>query len=110
MPQIGCIVASGRGPCKGASASRAGRRLPGRCGRGTMAEGIHRLIAGSLPMPRNVLIVDDERDTREILASLVQARGFEPVQLDSGGSVPEAVVEYKPDLILLDLMLPDVDG
>jgi DNA-binding response OmpR family regulator len=61
-------------------------------------------------MPRNVLIVDDERDTREILASLVQAKGYEPVQLDSGGAVPEAVVEYQPDLILLDLMLPDVDG
>lgn len=61
-------------------------------------------------MPRNVLIVDDERDTREILASLVQARGYEPIQLDSGGAVPEAVREHKPDLILLDLMLPDVDG
>jgi two-component system OmpR family response regulator len=61
-------------------------------------------------MPRNVLIVDDERDTNDILASLVQARGFEPIQLFSGVSVPDAVLEYKPDLILLDLMLPDVDG
>lgn len=61
-------------------------------------------------MPRNVLIVDDERDTNEILASLVQARGFEPIQLYSGEAVPDAVVEHKPDLILLDLMLPDVDG
>ncbi len=61
-------------------------------------------------MPRNVLIVDDERDTNEILASLVQARGFQPIQLFSGESVPEAVREHQPDLILLDLMLPDVDG
>jgi DNA-binding response OmpR family regulator len=61
-------------------------------------------------MPRNVLIVDDERDTNEILASLVQARGFRPIQLYSGESVPEAVGEHEPDLILLDLMLPDVDG
>ena len=57
-------------------------------------------------MPRNVLIVDDERDTNDILASLVQAKEFVPIQLDSG----EAVREHGPDLILLDLMLPDVDG
>ncbi len=61
-------------------------------------------------MPRNVLIVDDERDTNDILASLVQARDFTPVQLFSGESVPDAVREHRPDLILLDLMLPDVDG
>ena len=67
-------------------------------------------LAGSLPMPRTVLIVDDERDTNEILASLVQARDFEPIQLFSGERVPDAVREHQPDLILLDLMLPDVDG
>jgi DNA-binding response OmpR family regulator len=75
-----------------------------------MPSGMNRLLAGSLPMPRNVLIVDDERDTNDILASLVQARGFEPIQLFSGESVHDAVLEHKPDLILLDLMLPDVDG
>src|SRR5579875_1219810 len=99
MPRTGDIVASARGSCKGAMAPRAGRRLPGECGRGTMAAGIHRLTAGSLPMPRNVLIVDDERDTNEILASLVQARGFEPIQLFSGGEVADAVAAHKPDLI-----------
>ena len=61
-------------------------------------------------MPRNVLIVDDERDTNDILASLVQARDFEPIQLFSGGAVYDAVKQHNPDLILLDLMLPDVDG
>jgi two-component system OmpR family response regulator len=61
-------------------------------------------------MPRNVLIIDDERDTNDILASLVQARGFTPIQLYSGDSVTDAVAEHKPDLVLLDLMLPDVDG
>jgi DNA-binding response OmpR family regulator len=61
-------------------------------------------------MARTVLIVDDERDTNEILASLVQAQGYRPIQLYSGESVPEAVREHQPDLILLDLMLPDVDG
>ncbi len=61
-------------------------------------------------MPRTVLIVDDERDTNDILASLVRARGFIPVQLFSGAQVLPAVSQKKPDVILLDVMLPDVDG
>ena len=35
-------------------------------------------------MPRNVLIVDDERDINDTLASLVEARKFKPIQLFSG--------------------------
>jgi DNA-binding response OmpR family regulator len=44
------------------------------------------------------------------LASLVRARDFEPIQLFSGAQVEPAVSENKPELILLDLMLPDIDG
>jgi DNA-binding response OmpR family regulator len=61
-------------------------------------------------MPRTVLIVDDERDTNDILAAMAQARHFEPVQLFAGSQVFTAVRERAPDLILLDLMLPDIDG
>jgi two-component system, OmpR family, response regulator len=61
-------------------------------------------------MPRTVLVVDDERDTNDILASLVQARGFEPIQVFSGAQTLSAVAERQPDLILLDLMLEDIDG
>jgi DNA-binding response OmpR family regulator len=61
-------------------------------------------------MPRTVLVVDDEPDTNDILASLVRSRGFEPIQVFSGEQALAAVVEQEPDLILLDLMLPDIDG
>jgi two-component system OmpR family response regulator len=61
-------------------------------------------------MPRTVLIVDDERDTNDILARMVQARGFDPIQLFEGAKVQDAVREHQPDIILLDLMMPDVDG
>ena len=61
-------------------------------------------------MPRTVLVVDDERDTNDILASLVQAHGFEPIQVFSGAEALETVAKQRPDLILLDLKLPDVDG
>jgi len=61
-------------------------------------------------MPRTVLVVDDERDTNDILASLVRARGFEPIQVFSGAQALSAVADRTPDLVLLDLMLPDIDG
>jgi two-component system, OmpR family, response regulator len=61
-------------------------------------------------MPRTVLIVDHERDTNDILASLVQAKGFETIQCSSGAQALAAICERKPDLILLDLMLPDING
>jgi DNA-binding response OmpR family regulator len=61
-------------------------------------------------MPRTVLVVDDERDTNDILASLVRPRGFDVIQVFSGAQAVAAVSERQPDLILLDLMLPDIDG
>ncbi len=61
-------------------------------------------------MPRNVLIVDDERDTNDLLAELVQARGFHPIQIFEGAQVLDAVRRHRPELVLLDLMMPDLDG
>jgi DNA-binding response OmpR family regulator len=61
-------------------------------------------------MARTVLIVDDEHETNDLLASLVQARGFEPIQLFEGQGVLEEVRRHAPDLVLLDLMMPDLDG
>jgi two-component system OmpR family response regulator len=61
-------------------------------------------------MPRTVLIVDDEHDINDYIARLVEARGFVPVQLYTGADVLKKVHEYKPAVILLDLMLPEVDG
>src|SRR3954468_195106 len=61
-------------------------------------------------MPKTVLIVDDERATNDMLAAMAQARGFKTLQLVLGSQVFAAVREHAPDLILLDLMLPDIDG
>ena len=61
-------------------------------------------------MPRNVLIVDDEHDTNDLMADLVRARGYRPVQLFEGARVMDAVRQHSPEVVLLDLMLPDRDG
>jgi DNA-binding response OmpR family regulator len=62
------------------------------------------------PMPRTVLIVEDEPPLNEYLARLLESRGHEPIQLFVGNQVLDSVRVNKPDLILLDLMLPDIDG
>lgn len=61
-------------------------------------------------MPRTVLIVDDERDTNDLMAGLVQSRGDRAVQVFEGRHAVPAVRAHEPDVVLLDLMLPDVDG
>lgn len=61
-------------------------------------------------MSGSVLIVDDEREVNYLLSQLVQAKGFQPISFYQGQGVVEAVREHQPDVVLLDVMLPDVDG
>ena len=60
-------------------------------------------------MPR-VLVVDDEKDLRSLLEyNLVQA-GFSVVTAENGREALERVRESPPDLVLLDVLLPDMPG
>jgi two-component system response regulator BaeR len=57
-----------------------------------------------------ILIVEDEPKLANVLADYLKASGFEPAILASGTEVVPWVREHKPDIILLDLMLPGRDG
>ena len=57
-----------------------------------------------------VLVVDDEEHITELVAMALGYNGFEVERVASGRSALEAVDRRKPDLILLDVMLPDLDG
>jgi two-component system, OmpR family, response regulator len=61
-------------------------------------------------MPVKALIVEDEQDTGQILAEHLRHWGFEPTILAEGKSAIPWVREHQPSVILLDLLLPDVDG
>jgi CheY-like chemotaxis protein/anti-sigma regulatory factor (Ser/Thr protein kinase) len=61
-------------------------------------------------MSRKALIVEDEPDTGFLLAEVVRRNGFEPVVLTEGKPAIPWTRRYRPELILLDLMLPDVEG
>lgn len=59
---------------------------------------------------RSALIIEDDPDASDILAALVRDRDFEPVQSESGEEGLTLAREQRPDVLFLDLMLPDLDG
>src|ERR1700716_1734888 len=61
------------------------------------------------PNPR-LLIVDDISDNRAILTRRFQRRGFEVVEADSGFAAIELINRESFDLVLLDVMMPGIDG
>lgn len=63
--------------------------------------------AGPLPL---VLVVDDELAVRRVLATSLPAHGFRVVEAEDGASALRQAEQYVPDLVLLDLGLPDLDG
>ena len=61
-------------------------------------------------MDAKILIVEDERDIVDLLRYNLQEAGFETDSVRNGADALHRAVEKPPDLILLDLMLPEVDG
>jgi CheY-like chemotaxis protein len=60
--------------------------------------------------PRCVLIVEDDDDSREMLGELVTAFGHRAVLADSAAEALARARDQKPDLALIDIGLPEVDG
>ena len=61
-------------------------------------------------MPPRILIVDDEPNIIATVSPLLRARGYDVLSAVSGRSGLDALDREKPDLVVLDLGLPDVDG
>jgi DNA-binding response OmpR family regulator len=59
---------------------------------------------------RTVLVVDDEADIRKMLKRLLTTRGYRVLEADRGLLALRLVKEHRPDLIVLDAMLPEVHG
>jgi two-component system phosphate regulon response regulator PhoB len=59
---------------------------------------------------QRIAVVEDEPDIAEVLSYNLEREGFEVVSLERGDAALMAIREQPPDLILLDLMLPGMDG
>ncbi|MFB3918780.1 hypothetical protein BU251_00725 [Candidatus Velamenicoccus archaeovorus] len=61
-------------------------------------------------MPKKILIVDDEADIQKLVGLRLRKAGYDVEVVGSGLAAIEVIRLQKPDLILLDLRLPGVDG
>lgn len=61
-------------------------------------------------MTSRILVVDDDTALAEMIGIVLRTEGFEPVFCSDGTQAVDAWRDEKPDLILLDLMLPGMDG
>jgi two-component system OmpR family response regulator len=59
---------------------------------------------------QHIVVVDDEAPAREMVADYLRVHGFEVTACDGGASLRRAIAKQKPDLIVLDLNMPEEDG
>jgi DNA-binding response OmpR family regulator len=61
-------------------------------------------------MAKRVLVVDDDANTRKFLSVALQENGYEPVAAEDGRDGLKKIEEEKPDLVILDVMMPKKTG
>jgi len=59
---------------------------------------------------KKIMVVDDEEDVLETVAMVLEQNGFETITADNGKNGISEAKKHKPDLILLDVMMPDMTG
>lgn len=59
---------------------------------------------------RKILVVEDEESLLKLESILLTSRGYEVRGVPNGQLALDAIAEEKPDLVLLDIMLPEIDG
>jgi two-component system cell cycle response regulator DivK len=61
-------------------------------------------------MTKRILVVEDQQDNRQIVRDLLIANDYELTEAEDGEEALLAVVRDRPDLILMDIQLPIMDG
>jgi two-component system cell cycle response regulator DivK len=61
-------------------------------------------------MSYRILVIEDQEDNRKIVRDLVTASGYELMEASTGEEGLEVAVRERPDLILMDIQLPGIDG
>ncbi len=83
--------------------------LAGNGGNGAPRSSTVGVIAGSKPRPL-VIVIEDEPTQRALLTRVLEHEGYEVLAIADGEAGLRAIVEFAPDLVLLDLNLPRMDG
>jgi two-component system, cell cycle response regulator DivK len=59
---------------------------------------------------KRILVVEDYEDTREMFKVMLESQGYEVLQVDNGFDAVEIAQKALPDIILMDMSLPGLDG
>ena len=59
---------------------------------------------------QQILIVEDDEDTAEVVAALLNEAGYHAAAVDQGRVALDEIAAMSPDLVLLDINLPDING
>lgn len=59
---------------------------------------------------KTVLIIEDEEDAAELFAEMMRVSGFRVLKTTSSAPAMDLLTKEKPDLVILDIMMPDVSG
>src|SRR3989337_1246113 len=68
------------------------------------------MMSGPSRKAEKILVVDDEATIREVIRRYLERDGFEVMEAADGDAALDVVEEVEPDLVVLDLMLPGLDG
>jgi two-component system cell cycle response regulator DivK len=59
---------------------------------------------------KKILVVDDNQDNRELVIKVLKSKGYQMMEAADGETALEQAIKQKPDLILMDISLPKIDG
>ena len=58
----------------------------------------------------NILVVDDEEAIREVVSTMLESKGYHCTSVPNGRAAQEQVKRFTPDLVLSDMIMPEMDG
>ena len=61
-------------------------------------------------MSKRILVVEDQEDNRQIIRDMLAGTDYEITEAENGEEALEAIAKQRPDLILMDIQLPIMDG
>ena len=61
-------------------------------------------------MSKRIFVVEDQEDNRQILRDMLAPTGYEITEVENGEEALAAIAKQRPDLILMDIQLPVMDG
>jgi two-component system cell cycle response regulator DivK len=70
----------------------------------------HCRAAGGYGMSKRILVVEDQADTRRIIRDMLAPTDYEVTEAENGEEALAAITKQRPDLILMDVQLPIMDG